>query len=466
MVDQQKRTLEAAKDASLSYEARLATLEGATLTGAARLEGLALRGDMLRFLGRIEESEQVFQSLLALAKTDAATAAIAKVGLANAQCARAKWSEARALLLEVVGKKKTAFERPFLARVYAIIASTYFNEHMLDDAEHALEKAVEIQRSIRDRAGEAMSTTSLGIVAFARGESSRAFAYLDEGCAMARRIKLTHWEAMAKSYLAMLRHEAGELDIAASLYDESIDALDHLGVRRAEGITLFGRAILRFERRDFEGAVQDFRDALSEERATSPDYEPLLAAALAISAHARGDIEARDHQLRFARECSTRRGDRFAFVIDAIEKACAAHSQSPAVVTAPLRAAESIEGRLVARALDVLLKIEIARTLFVANDASWFDLDRKGRVDIARRRPLKRLVEAFVKRHREDANRPLSVESLVRAGWPDERLVGSTGATRLYTAIATLRKMGLDDVIERRGEGYALADNVIVERTE
>lgn len=426
MTEHDRRAL--ATDPGRSYAERLAALDALP----PEPELLALRGDILRFLGRIDESEAVFRSL-----PDPA----GRIGLANARCARADWAGARAILGELHG-----LDPRTEARVQAIVASTWFNQDDLVEAGAALERAVAIQRSVRDREGEAISVTSLGIVAFAAGESSRAFAYLDEGRDLSRRVGLPHWEAMARSYLAMLRHDAGDLDAAEALYDESIEALDRIGVRRAEGITLLGRAMLRIERGRLDAAVDDLRDALSEERATSPDYEPLIAAALAIPASARGDLAARDHQLRFARECL--RGSRFASVIDGLQ----------AALEGGTRLDGGIEARLLGRAVAAVAR---GRRLRVAEDSSWFELDGQ-RVDLSRRKPLRRILAALVERHRGDRGAS-SVDALVRAGWPDEKLVGSTGATRLYTAVATLRKMGLEGVIERSGEGYAIADGVVVD---
>ena len=50
----------------------------------------------------------------------------------------------------------------------------------------------------------------------------------------------------------------------------------------------------------------------------------------------------------------------------------------------------------------------------------------------------------------------LTVEELVAAGWPGERIGASSAAGRVYQAIATLRRLGLRDVIVRDGVGYAL----------
>ena len=45
---------------------------------------------------------------------------------------------------------------------------------------------------------------------------------------------------------------------------------------------------------------------------------------------------------------------------------------------------------------------------------------------------------------------------LLRAGWPGERVVARAGANRVYNALATLRSIGLRDVIERVDSGYRI----------
>ncbi len=55
---------------------------------------------------------------------------------------------------------------------------------------------------------------------------------------------------------------------------------------------------------------------------------------------------------------------------------------------------------------------------------------------------------------------PLSVEALIMAGWPGERILPKAGATRLYTALSTLRRLGLRRVLLRRRTGYLLDPSI------
>ena len=50
----------------------------------------------------------------------------------------------------------------------------------------------------------------------------------------------------------------------------------------------------------------------------------------------------------------------------------------------------------------------------------------------------------------------LSLDDLLCAGWPGERVLAEAGASRVYTAIGTLRRMGLKPTLLRRDDGYLL----------
>ncbi|MFO0559477.1 MAG: FHA domain-containing protein [Polyangiales bacterium] len=97
-----------------------------------------------------------------------------------------------------------------------------------------------------------------------------------------------------------------------------------------------------------------------------------------------------------------------------------------------------------------------ADTLVLARDGTWFRAQSEPPVDLRTRIALARILRALVVSHELDASRTLSVEELVDAGWPGEKLLFDSGSNRVYVAIATLRKLGLRDSIERREGGYRI----------
>ena len=62
----------------------------------------------------------------------------------------------------------------------------------------------------------------------------------------------------------------------------------------------------------------------------------------------------------------------------------------------------------------------------------------------------------------ESPSTPLTVDDLLAAGWPGERVLRDAGASRVYVALGTLRKLGLRDVIISRDGGYYLDPRVEV----
>jgi hypothetical protein len=85
-------------------------------------------------------------------------------------------------------------------------------------------------------------------------------------------------------------------------------------------------------------------------------------------------------------------------------------------------------------------------------------------VSVARWRPLQRLLERLAERREIAPGEPLAVESLVAAGWPGERMLPKAGATRVYTAIASLRRLGLRGMLVRDERGYLLREDVPISR--
>jgi hypothetical protein len=101
--------------------------------------------------------------------------------------------------------------------------------------------------------------------------------------------------------------------------------------------------------------------------------------------------------------------------------------------------------------------------LTVSTDGTWFQLPDDTVVSVERWRPLQRVLARLAAERDGQPGRPLSVEALVDAGWPGERMLARAGATRVYTAIASLRRLGLRDVLLSTDDGYLLAPAVALE---
>ena len=88
------------------------------------------------------------------------------------------------------------------------------------------------------------------------------------------------------------------------------------------------------------------------------------------------------------------------------------------------------------------------------------------RIDLRTRGPLRRILLALVAAHRAAPGTALSAEAMFEAGWPFERASAKAASSRVYTAVYTLRRMGLRGVLLRRDDGYVLLSDVAVETME
>jgi hypothetical protein len=96
--------------------------------------------------------------------------------------------------------------------------------------------------------------------------------------------------------------------------------------------------------------------------------------------------------------------------------------------------------------------------LAIGPGASWFRVDGQERISLRRRRALPGILLAFAA---AGAHRPLPLEAIVAAGWPDERVLRKAAELRVRSAISTLRRLGLRGLLVTTGSGYVLDAQVV-----
>lgn len=94
--------------------------------------------------------------------------------------------------------------------------------------------------------------------------------------------------------------------------------------------------------------------------------------------------------------------------------------------------------------------------LVIAPGAEWFQLTGQNVVTLETRIPLRRLLVALGEMRQRTPGAVLNVTAAFEAGWPGERATPTAAAMRVYTAIHSLRRLGLRGVLVRRRRGYVL----------
>jgi hypothetical protein len=137
-----------------------------------------------------------------------------------------------------------------------------------------------------------------------------------------------------------------------------------------------------------------------------------------------------------------------------------AHDLLSAVVRAaplpdvePSLLSESSDAR---RALALAERFGIVRSLEVAPDGRELWLPDGTHVELKRSGAPRRLLLALVRARIERPGEVLGSDELVNAGWPGERMQKLAADKRLRTAIWTLRRSGLSELLQTREQGYLL----------
>jgi hypothetical protein len=94
--------------------------------------------------------------------------------------------------------------------------------------------------------------------------------------------------------------------------------------------------------------------------------------------------------------------------------------------------------------------------LIIAAGAEWFQLGDQPVVTLETRMPLRRLLLALAELKKRSPGAVLPVTAAFEAGWPGERASPTAAAMRVYTAIHSLRRLGLRGLLVRRRRGYVL----------
>jgi hypothetical protein len=101
-------------------------------------------------------------------------------------------------------------------------------------------------------------------------------------------------------------------------------------------------------------------------------------------------------------------------------------------------------------------------TLVIAAHAEWFQIDGGPVVTLETRLALRKLLLALAIAQTKDGPGALSSTDAFNAGWPGERAHPNAASVRVYTAIHTLRSLGLRTILVRRNGGYMLEAKVTI----
>jgi len=480
-----RRGVATRRDRLLTDALMLATRSSAIDGGPAIPEAHLARGAARRELGDGVGALHDFEAAHALATElgDAGLQASALMRLGGIRDLRgdtagAREHLARALLLleqTAEGPRRQGREAEALLR----LGHAHRREGALDAAHHAITSAVARHRALGDEEGLASALYELGVVEMFRAQQDRAFACLEEGLELARRGRVRVMEGACLTARGCLLQDLGRLDEALTHHADAAGIFRDHGSALRHASALHYLATTYIERGEPSEALSPLEQARRLlESVGSPRYEVLTRCAWAVALAA---LERHDEATAA-----------IAPAIRAIEDV----PNEPALTLSLALHQATLEARAGAIATEIAIEDATRRVHTSGSDDSRFALRElvraciggrperttvpdalevwgEGeaflspggeRVVLPARSPLRRLLSLLVDRREQAPGEPVTLEELILAGWPGEKIGADAALNRAYVGIATLRKRGLREAIVRIGGGYAISQAVSVRR--
>jgi tetratricopeptide (TPR) repeat protein len=293
------------------------------------------------------------------------------------------------------------------------------NEGHLEAAQECLEASLAAYLDMGNRSSSAYIRLSLGLLALERGDLETARDQVGRSVVAHQAVGSVLAHAYALSTMALVELDAGQPAFARQTGEKAVAALEPLGHKVLLGIShcVTGLAAL----------------GLGE------DPEPSLERARELV----GGAGWEEGQA----------------MLDVLEHLAGNQAQPSDLVHGyarsriALRRQDAAGGSLAEEAPDALVVQEKGR---------WFRVPGGERVDLSRKRTLRPLLLKLVAHREEEPGEALDVEQLFSAVWPGERILERAKKNRVYVSVATLRRLGLDSLLDTRGDGYLLRPEVEV----
>ncbi len=447
------------------------------------LEILCARGDAHRRAGDAMSSARDYERALAIARSlgSKRIEALALLGLGSALHAAGRADESLGHYASALALARDRKDDALEARILARIAMTHRQRQETDLALEAAEKARDIFERLGNTRQLADALGTLATLHQRRGELSRARARYEEALPLVDAAD-PNVAGPFRGNLGTLYNQLGELDDARANFEAAFDIVSRAGIRRLEAVSLGNLASVDFE----TGRLEEARSRLERvvrmlgqvgDASHEVFFTGQLGAVLATMGHvdegealvARAEASPKGGawtaalslqrafvELGRARQLEESGGAKASTEISRLRD-----SVRSRIASAPAQAVDDVPVavRMLVRALDRPSARIVKPTmgaLTVSHDAGTVWLPTTEKLSLEKRRPVRLLLLHLIEAHRKDKDRVSTVDDLLAAGWPGERVLRDAGAGRVYVALGTLRKLGLRDVIVSRDGGYLL----------
>jgi predicted ATPase len=427
--------------------------EAATLSrvcGDALLEGAALSAAGMTLSQRLRRPAEAVPVLVRAIELLGGAGAPGPAGLARSRLGwahylRGRVPEAVASFEAALASFRGVGDRRREALALADRAIVAQDHGRIEEARLSYEQALAVLRGMGEQPDQVRVMGFLGLVAAEQGRHDAAVMLLDQGIQLAGRLGHPWAEATWVGYRGLAREIAGDPERARASYDLALARHRRLGNTKQEGLVLALRSGLDAS----EGRIDVARSGLEEARRTLDALgEPAL--------------------VKVTEMCQARLENALARAADdAGDCAATARHRSEA-----RRLADGAVQRALAPSVELRLAAALCARdprsctnganhgLEVAESGRWFRAPG-GEVVRLGGRKAPSLVLARLARLRVDApGTAASLADVLDAGWPGHDGQLTSRETRVYTALWTLRRLGLGPFLTSRDDGVLIDPTV------
>lgn len=396
-----------------------------------------------------EEEERALEIARALGNPD--LEALALLGLGLAAKAKADLVGAHRAFEDSLQVSRRHGRLLWEGRAHFNLGTIHAELGRFREAREALQEAQRCFRRVGNRTGEAYTLFNLGAIEFTVGRLEEAERYSQAAFQLEGADSHLTFVGQGLSTLGLIAFERGEIKSAEQQLAESAAIIAKTGDRaRLHQILPFlagAQALL--------GRLSEARRALDEVRAHFEeigDRESLegleLFEGFLEIAQARGHLfegkklERTELEQRARERLLCEKGGDRRLVVEG----------------------RRLLQRAISRA-EAAPDEELDLQLTVGPEATWFQLEGGAQVELRRRATLRRILSRLVEQRLAAPGIGLDLRELFAAGWPNQSIGEESAGRRVYTAIWTLRSLGLEKVLLHGEDGYCLDPTTTVELT-
>ncbi len=462
------------------YQLALGCLERALALlgeGPGRAAGVLASAGVRFELGDTEGAQRDFERAIQLAEApdEAATFALGCARLGELVELRGDTDRARDLFSRALLRLETLADGPLRrcreAAVRARLGHVARREGDLMLAERDTMRALFLYTAEDCQEELARVHYEAGVLALFRRRYHEARNHFDAALVIAGRLGQRQAEGALLSGRGVLQQEQGQLDAALADHAQAVRIFHEIGSRHREGSALYYLGGAFLERGNAAAAAKLLSQSLDIVRAAGMRrYEALVLGCLAVAAAELGERDSARQWLAAAAaaavDCATE---------PSLAAAVACHDVAVRTLLGTPGPLPDVGQHDSNDDVRFALRIALAKghgaaatklePLEVAGGGEWFRMPGGTSVDLSRRAPLRRILLALAALRIEAPGEPMSLDDIVAAAWPGERIGSRAAQNRVRVALATLRKAGLRGAIVTGRGGYLIDPALFVVMT-